>query len=369
MEITKPLVLDGEEPLSKALGELMETGTAVIVTKGDRYYGIIDDRNMRHGLSDPRKTKCESCIVKPPTLRSSATVLEQINSFLLGHFKALPIIDEYNKPLGITTRVEVLKEMIKQNLVPRTRVTDLMSSPVYSIEESEQIAKAKGLMKEYGARRLVVTRKNAPVGVISTLDLASYITKPKSVEKRPYVIKEVENVISRPISEFLRPDITTIDEKSTVEEAAKRMIEKGVSAVVVTSEKKPIGVLSALDLFKKIQEIAKEELAISISGLSQENVWQFPDIRSKIGSVLEKFSHSFNIRNVSVHVKEKKSTFEVFLYFDTDEGHVSLFGERKDLKETVDELAVELNRVLTKKKEKKHSKARKVHGGYEEEAA
>lgn len=367
MEINKPLILDGEEPLSKAVGELMETGTAVVVTKHDKYYGIIDDRNLRYGLADPRKTKCESCVVKPPTLLPSASTIEQINAFLLGHFKALPVVDEENKPLGITTRVEVLKEMQEEHLVPKTRVSELMSSPVYTIEENEQISKAKRLMKEYGARRLVVTRKGVPVGVISTLDLASHITKPKSVEKRPYVIKEVESVVSRPISEFLRPDITMIKEESTVEQAAQRMIEKGVSAIVVTSEGKPVGVFSALDLFKKIQEIAKEELSISISGLSQENVWQFPDIRSKIGGVLEKFSKSFNIRNVSVHVKEKKSTFEVFLYFDTDKGHVSLFGERKDLKETVDELAVELNTVLTKKKEKKRTKARKVHSGYEGE--
>jgi len=367
MEIKNSLMLEAEEPLSKAISELMDTGLAVVVTKDSKYFGIIDDRNLRTGIIDPKKTKCETCLVKPPTLSPESSVLDQINAFLLGHFKSLPVIDSENNPLGITTRVEVLKEMQKANLLPKSRVTTLMSSPVYTIDESEQIARAKGLMKEYGARRLIVTRGSIPVGTISTLDLASYISKPKERDKRPPVVKEVETILERPVSEFLRPDITTIEENTTIEEAAAKMISKNVSAIVITAEKKPVGVLSALDIFKRIQEIAKEEISVSVSGLSEENVWQFPDIKSKIGGVLEKFSKSFNIRNVSVHVKEKKSTYEVFLYFDTDEGHISLFGERKDLKETVDELADELDTVLSKRKDKKHSKARKVHGGYEGE--
>jgi predicted transcriptional regulator len=367
MEITKPLSLDAEEPLSKAIGELMDSGTAVIVTKQGNYLGIIDDRNLRQGIIDPSSTKCETCVAKPPTLKEDASILDMVNAFLMGHFKALPVLDENNSAIGITTRVEVLKEMMDKNLVPKNRVTELMSTPVYTIEYNEPISKAKSLMKEYGARRLVVIREGRAVGTISTLDLASYLLNPKERDKRPPVVKEVETILSRPISEYLRPDVTTIDENSSLEEAAAKMIEKTVSAVVITSETKPVGVFSALDLFKRIQQIAKDELQISISGLREEHIWQFPDIKDKIGNVLERFSKTFNIRNVSVHVKEQKSTFEVFIYLDTDSGHVSLSGERKDLKETVDELADELNRVLTKKKELKHEKVRKVHSGHEGE--
>jgi ribosome-associated translation inhibitor RaiA len=59
-----------------------------------------------------------------------------------------------------------------------------------------------------------------------------------------------------------------------------------------------------------------------------------------------------------VHVKEGKSTFTVNLAFDTDDGPVSMKGERADLKETVDELAVELDRVLRKRKDLKKPKPR-----------
>jgi CBS domain-containing protein len=370
MEITKPLTLDGEEHLSKAITELMETGTAVLVTRNQKYYGIIDDRNLRHGIADSAKTKCENCVVKPPVLRPDTTILEQINAFLLGHFKALPVVDGDGKPLGITTRTDLLKAMLDEGLVPKNRISELMSSPVYTIDESAPVARAKGMMKEYGCHRLVVTRNGSPVGVISTLDLASYLTKPNQIEKKPYVVKEVDSGLAMPISGYLRADITTIPEQSTIEEAAKRMTDKGVSSVVAVSVsgKGLVGVLSAIDVFRRIQELAKDEVSISVSGLSEDSVWQFPEIKARMGAVLGKFSKSFNIRNVSVHVKEDKSVFEVFLYFDTDEGHVSLSTERKALKEAIDQLADELDAVLLKKKEKKHTKARRVSSGREEEA-
>jgi len=368
MEITKPLTLEGDEPLSKAIGELMGTGTAVLVTKNEKYYGIIDDRNLRYGITDPGRTKCETCVVKPPTLRSSASVLEQVNAFMQGHFKALPVIGEKGEPLGITTRVDVLREMVRDRLVPKIKVSELMSAPAYTIEDSEQVGKAKGMMKELGCHHLVVTRRGAPVGTISTLDITSFLTRSKDMDRKPYVVKEIETIQTKPISEFVRSDVATLPEFSTVEDAAKKMVEKGVSNLVVVSEKEPVGILSAIDIFKKIQEIAKEEISMSVSGLGEDSIWNLPEIRSKIGGVLEKFSKSFNIRNVSVHVKEEKATFEVFLYFDTDDGHVSLSAERKDLKESISELAVELNSVLTRKKEKRFTKARKVHGGREEEA-
>jgi len=369
MEITKPLTLEGGEPLSKAITELMDTGTAVIVTRGQKYYGIIDDRNLRYGISDPGKTKCETCVIRPPTLRSTASVFEQINAFLSGHFKALPVVEDDGKPLGITTRVDLLKAMMSEGLIPRVRVSELMSAPVYTIEETESVGKAKGFMKENEVHRLVVTKNGVPVGSISTMDLASYLTKPRGVERKPYVVKEVDSIQSKPISDFLRLDMTTIPEASTIEDAAKRMVEKGVSAVLVITDKRPVGILTAVDIFKRIQDIAKEEISISVSGLSEENVWKFPEIKSKLGAVLEKFSKSFNIRNVSVHVKEQKTTFEVFVYFDTDDGHVSLSSESKDLKEAVGKLAQELDMVLARKKEKRHTKARRVHTGREEEVA
>lgn len=363
MEIKRTLILDSSEPLSKALSHLSDS-PAVVVTKGGRYYGIIDHRSVSKGVRDPRNTKCESVIVKPPVMPKSAGILELVNAFLLGHFKALPVVDAKQSPLGVTTRVELLKDMRKSKLVPRGAVSDLMSSPVYSINEGETIGAVKVVFKEKNARRLVVTRRGHPVGVVSTFDVGAWKGKSnlrggrKDIHlSRPIDIDKME------VSGFVRPNITVVGERTTIEEAVDRMVEKEVSGVIVASGKKAVGVLSALDIFKRIQDVARERTGIHVSGLGEENISHFDAIKSKIGHVIGKFSKVFNIRNAKIHVKEKKSTFIVNIYFDTDEGHVSLKGEGATLKETVDELAWELDKILNKKKDMRMIKPRATRYG------
>jgi len=357
MEIKKTLILDATEPASKAMSHLIEY-PAVIVTKGGKYYGIIDHRNIAPGMRNPANVRCETIIAKPPVLRTSAGVLERVDAFLVGHFKALPVVEEDYTPLGITTRVELLADIQKDRLVPKEGVSQLMSAPVFTIDEKETLAKAKKVMNENKAGRLVVTRNGYPEGVVSAFDIASWATGRSMAAGRKDRKSSEISPDDLPMVAFLRPEIASVEQNASLDEAIQRMIEKGVSAVIVTSGRKAVGVLSAVDIFKKIQDMVREPAEIAVSGLDQDTIANYPHIKEKIGHVMEKFGTGFNVRNLGVHVKEQKSTFVVSIYLETDEGRISLKEERGSLRETVDELAVELEKVLRKKKEMRRPKPR-----------
>lgn len=362
MEIKRTVVLDSNDSISKALSFLDEM-PAVIVTKNGRYYGVIDHRSLGNKIRLPQNMKCESAVTRPPVLPEGADLMERVDAFLLGHFKALPVLDPEEAPLGITTRVELIKEMIVESLIPKMEVEALMSSPVYTIGENESIGTAKRMLKERKVHRLVVTRGGNLVGVVSTYDIGAWQAKGNLLEAGKKDIKPGEqfNTDDMPISSFLRPDVTMVDEGTMVEAAARRMVSKQVSAVIVMAGKRPAGVLSSMDIFKKVQEMAGEGVGIQISGLKGENLRYRDRIKEKIGNVLERFGRTFNIRNASVHVKEGKTTFVVNAYFDIDKGHVSIREERKGLKETIDEVASEVNNMLRKKKETRKPKPRVTH--------
>lgn len=362
MEIKKTLVLEAGEPASKAMSHLDEC-PAVIVTKNGKYYGIIDHRNIASGMRNPANVKCETVIAKPPVLRTSAGVMERVNAFLLGHFKALPVVEENDTPIGITTRVELLEDIQKDRIVPKENVSELMSAPVFSIDEAETLAKAKKMMNVNRMARLVVTSRGYPVGVVSAVDISSWATGRSMAAGRKDRKGSDISADDMPISAFLRPDISAVEQDASLDDAIRKMIEKKVSAVIVTSGRKAVGVLSALDVFKKIQELAREAPEITVSGLDEDTIGHYPHIQERLGRVLDKFGASFNIRNPAVHVKEQKSAFVINIYLETDEGRVSLKGERGTLKETIDELAVELEKVLRKKKEMRRSKPRVTHAG------
>ena len=362
MEIKRTLVLDSSDSISKALPELEET-PAVVITKNGKYYGIIDHRSLGNNMRLPQTTKCESAVTRPPVLSEGADMMERVNAFLLGHFKALPVLDAEETPIGITTRVELVKELIVESLIPKMEVDVLMGSPVHTIEESQTIGAAKRTLKEKKVHRLVVTRSGILVGVVSTYDIGAWSAKPNLLGsgRKDRKLGEQISLDSMPISSFLRPDLTLVNEGSSVEEAARRMVSKQVSTVIVVSGKKPVGVLSSMDIFRKVQEMAEEGPSIQVSGLHGENARYRDRIVEKMGHVLERFGKTFNIRNASVHVKEGKTTFVVNVYFDIDRGHVSVREERKGLKETIDEVASEVNNVLRKKKETRKTKPRVTH--------
>jgi len=364
MDIKKTLVLDSADPVSKAASFLKDS-PAVIVTRQGKYYGIIDHASMDLGLKDLSGMKCETLIIKPPVIKGKADLMERMDSFLVGHFKALPVVDEREVPIGITTRVELLSDLMKGGLVPKQEVAELMNAPVFTIGEGETVARAKALLKEKNARRLVVLNAaGSPMGVISNFDISQWNSLSKlSSGRKDAGIAQKDRVDLMPIKGFLRPDITTIAQEGSIEEAARKMIAKEVSHVIVVSDKKAVGVLSALDVFRRVREDAEEGIAISISGLGEDNKAEYDTLRGKTLKVLEKFKNSFEIRNVSLHVKEEKSNFTLNLYLETNEGRLALKEERPTLKEGMDRIADELDVLLTKKKEMRKAKPRACKSG------
>ncbi len=362
MEIKNALVLDGNEPLSKALSGVLDSGTAVIVSKNGRYYGIIDDRNFRKIGGNPSKVKCETVVVKPPVITTETSLWERTTAFLLGHFKALPVIDDKNRPIGIITRVEVLKELQDMRIIPKISVKDIMNTPVYTVEENKNVGEARGKMKEYDARRLVVLRNGKPVGIFSTLDLASFSMKPKRKQKMPMVVPSMRSVDDEPVANFYRYDLKTIDIKASVDEAAKLMIEKEVSNVVVLSNNKPVGVISALDIFKWIKEKAAEETMIEISGLDDETRRYYDDIKNTMANAIKKFVSSYGIRKVHVHVKKTKSFYSLHIRIEGAQKFV-LSSEGPSLEETLGMASSELKKILRRKKGIEKSRKVRRKGG------
>ena len=136
------------------------------------------------------------------------------------------------------------------------------------------------------------------------------------------------------------------------------MMQKEVSGVIVTSGKNAVGVLSALDIFKKIQDVVRNKIEINISGLGQDHMDQYDNITDKIGGLVEKFGKTFSIKNCSVHIKEEKSTFIVNVNFDTADEQISLKEEKSTLREAIDEIVLELDSILRRKKDKKKGRHR-----------
>jgi len=352
-------VVDYDDPVSKVLDELLRSGTATIVTQGGKYYGVIDDRHLHRGLRDPAHSKCGHVSVRAPSLLPASRVYDGLQAFMAGHFKALPVVDEKGKPVGIITRTDVLEELLALQAIPRMAVSVMMNVPVYTMEAGQTLGDARRIMKEKNSHRLLVMENGRPRGIVSTFDLVGTSVKPKE-RKGKNIISEVYNMNEKRVDEVLREGFGLVKEDEDIVTAAEKMVKRKVSSLLVTHEGKYIGVIAATDIFKYLlREMDRNEFFISISGLHEEEKRFIPEIQASIQAVLRKFSKSFKINNVALHFKKGKSAYVGNLSLSVNGQPLALKVEEYDFQTALNALATELYILLRKQKDRREQRKRR----------
>jgi CBS domain-containing protein len=82
------------------------------------------------------------------------------------------LVSQNGVPVGILTERDILNKVVAEDLpTGHVLVRKVMSSPLVSIEEDTPTRKAIEIMEEKGFRRLLVTRKGKPIGMITLQQL------------------------------------------------------------------------------------------------------------------------------------------------------------------------------------------------------
>jgi CBS domain-containing protein len=77
---------------------------------------------------------------------------------------------------GVVTETDVVASVARAT-DPETPITEVMSSPVVTVRPTESIGTAGRRMAKNGVKKLPVTEKGDPVGIVTTTDLAHFATE------------------------------------------------------------------------------------------------------------------------------------------------------------------------------------------------
>ncbi|MGB9719275.1 MAG: CBS domain-containing protein [Candidatus Anstonellales archaeon] len=356
MAYVKATTLGSNEPLSKALDELLTSGTAVVITKDGKYFGIVDDRNIRAGIKDASTVKCESVAVRAPTISYSLSLPEKISRFAAGHFKALPVVNKNDVVVGIYTLDMLLLDMLKENVFSSSPVSEFMAKPAYTIERTESFGAAKTKMKKLNTHHLVVVSKGKVEGIISTHDFFAFLGHSRN-RQRFQLVSEITNENKLPIANFVREPAVFISPDLAMKDAMREMASHKVSyAIVADANKKPIGILSVADVIKESMKQFTPVPGVVVAGLYGEDLYHHDEIKNAVSKALEKFSKSFDIGMCTIHVKRGKSTYKMDATILVDLNPIHVHMEKYDLADTTRLLVDEILTVLRKLKEKKSEK-------------
>ncbi|MCX8194919.1 MAG: CBS domain-containing protein [Candidatus Micrarchaeota archaeon] len=308
MEMERLTVLDASEPVSKAINAISSSKLPVIITKGGKYLGLIDERAIARKAANPKKEKCEKIAERTPVLSPKSTVLDACKAFFAGRFKAIPVVDG-GKILGAVTRHTLLLELLNEKMLSRKRVEEAMSSPVVAIDASATVGQARAELRKHNIRRLVVIQDGKVAGMVSVFDLTRFALKEK-VSPTFYYSGEKSPMDSQPISSYMNKKVETIAPTDSLAAAASKMLEQKVAALVVSQEGRPVGILTARDIFQLAISYEKAQ-QVFVSGLPYENKEYQEEIVKEGEKLLSKLGKSFAISSLAFHVKHDGSGFSI----------------------------------------------------------
>ncbi len=346
MELEHPSVLDASETVSKAVNEISKTGLPVLVLKDGRYIGLIDERSIRQRAAHPDKEKCETIAERTPTLAPESTVMDACNAFFAGRFKAIPVVSR-GKIQGAITRQTLLNELLKEKMLSKKRVSEVMTSPVESVDIKASVGQARGELRRHNIRRLVVTDDGKIAGLISVFDLASFLSSPRQ-SGRFYRGGEKTTMDGQTVASYMKKQVETIRASESLSSAVEKMLDKRVSALIVSEGGSPVGIVTAKDILHAT--LAYEQaVRVFVSGLPHENRDYQEEIQREGDKLLARLDKSFEVSSIVFHIKKEGSGFSVRSRLD---GKKSIIASASDfhLENAVRQAIAELRRMAEKGK-------------------
>jgi signal-transduction protein with cAMP-binding, CBS, and nucleotidyltransferase domain len=153
------------------------------------------------------------------------------------------IITDQEVPVGIFTEKDVLRRVLNSKVDPKkTAIKDVMTAPIHAVREETHIVDAFAQMYRGKYRHLLVRgRRGKIVGIVSMrriLKLAVELGQGMSETKT--------------MASITTEAAATVDQSLSVYQTIELMNQNGASAVVVTAEAKPVGIVTERDVLKRV---------------------------------------------------------------------------------------------------------------------
>jgi CBS domain-containing membrane protein len=128
------------------------------------------------------------------------------------------------------------------------KISELMTSPVYSLRETDTLQNARVLMDQKRIRHVpITTGNNVFKGLITNRDvLANTISHLADIDQATQ--NEIDAGI--PLQEIMRTDVRTVSPEDTVKEAANILYNNKYGCLPVVDKEKLVGIVTEADFLQ-----------------------------------------------------------------------------------------------------------------------
>ncbi|MCE4616210.1 MAG: CBS domain-containing protein [Aeropyrum sp.] len=214
---------------------------------GGDYYQIVVSRHKDSIYSALRREVVSTIMNRSPIVVTLDESLEGVLSIMVGEGVGfLPVVYEDGSIYGVITERDVVSRLADTPF--DKKVEDHMTSTIVAVDMESPIIDAMKLMVAHGFRRLpVISAKTGDLkGIITAKDLVSYFGSHEAFKAATE--GKLSEVLATPVYMVMSPEVHTISPKSSVADAAKRMLEMGVDSLIVVEGGEARGIITERDI-------------------------------------------------------------------------------------------------------------------------
>ncbi len=212
---------------------------------GGELYNIIVERHQGNIYSALKEPASSIMILNPITIYVTNKITELLKVMVTEGIGVVPVLDHENKLYGIITERDLV-DYFSERAETGVRVEEVMTKEVVTIEVEANVKKAAETMIKLGFRRLPVIEDGKIAGILTSKDIVRFIGEHKVFEKAP--TGRVEEALATPVSEIMSKIAYTISKEEDIAQAAKYMMEKGVSSLLVVEDETLRGIITERDI-------------------------------------------------------------------------------------------------------------------------
>lgn len=145
------------------------------------------------------------------------------------------------------------------------RAVDVMSSPVYVIAPTDNVAYARNLMLRHRVSRLPVMEGNELRGILTKKDIAYRLRQTEPLWRR----RPIDRI---PVSILMTENPITVMPGTSIHDIAATMLDRDISGLPVVENGKVVGIVTKLDVMRsahvrglpaRVDEIMEEAITVS----------------------------------------------------------------------------------------------------------
>jgi CBS domain-containing protein/ribosome-associated translation inhibitor RaiA len=282
--ITPEIVATINNKLSDIVGKMKESKQWVVpILKNDKLVAVFSYKDLLG-----KRVNLETRIInlgKPiTTLHKNAEIPKIVAKFYVTKARALPVVDDNKKFLGLITRESLLSYLKSNNLIPDKRAREVMNSPPISIEAEDSVARARWIMIRDNISRLPVMDNNKLVGIVATKDIVDRLYS-ASGRKKTSILREEERLMAMPVKDIMTYPVITVSGTDNTLKVTNLLLKNNISGAPVLEGDNIVGIVSSIDI---ISAVAKQyEISMPIEAKLTEDL-KNPEIKSMIDGILDR---------------------------------------------------------------------------------